>query len=160
VSKSNPNFNLAIYLNGILIADLPKGTGSKVVEWEFKSGINKIVVTYDKSLSGQVSFNLIEGLSLSRYGLVFVDYFNYLDSFEFQNKANADNYYFTIDTIFGRKEILASKQLTGKSNFIYTSNNPSAVNAVRFRVDLNRYEDPLVSPIVESVRIKFKHRDA
>ncbi len=160
VSKSDPNFNLAIYLNGILIADIPKGTSSKVIEWEFKSGINKVVVTYDKTVSGQVSFNLIEGLSLSRYGLVFVDYFNYLDPFEFQNKVNEDSYYFTIDTIFGRKEILSSKQLNGKSNFIYTSNNPLAVNAVRFRVDLNRYEDPLASPMVESVRIKFKHRDA
>lgn len=160
VSKSNPNFNLAIYLNGILIADLPKGTGSKAVEWEFKSGINKIIITYDKLVSGQVSFNLIEGLSLSRYGLIFVDYFNYLDPFEFQNKVNEDSYYFTIDTIFGRKEVLASRELTGKSNFIYTSNNPSAVNAIRYRMDLNRYEDPLASPIVESVRIKFKHRDA
>jgi len=160
VSKSNPNFNLAIYLNGILIADLPKGTASKAIEWEFKSGINKIIITYDKLVSGQVSFNLIEGLSLSRYGLIFVDYFNYLDPFEFQNKVNEDSYYFTIDTIFGRKEVLASRELTGKSNFIYTSNNPSAVNAIRYRIDLNRYEDPLASPIVESVRIKFKHRDA
>ncbi len=160
VSKSNPNFNLAIYLNGILIADIPKGTGSKVIEWEFQSGVNKIVVAYDKLSAGQVSFNLIEGLPLSRYGMVFVDYFNYLDPFEFQNKTNNDSYYFTIDTVFGRKEILASKQLDGKSNFIYTSNRPLAVNAVRFRVDLNRYEDPLASPMVESVRIKFKHRDA
>ena len=92
--------------------------------------------------------------------MLFRSYFNYLDPFEFQNKVNEDSYYFTMDTIFGRKEILASKQLSGKSNFIYTSNNPLAVNAVRFRADLNRYEDPLVSPIVESVRIKFKHRDA
>ena len=160
VSKSNPNFNLAIYLNGVLIADLPKGTATKAVEWEFKSGINKIIITYDKLVSGQVSFNLIEGLSLTRYGLIFVDYFNYLDPFEFQNKVNEDSYYFTIDTIFGRKEVLASRELSGKSNFIYTSNNPSAVNAVRYRIDLNRYEDPLASPIVESVRIKFKHRDA
>ena len=160
VSKSNPNFNLAIYLNGVLIADLPKGTATKAVEWEFKSGINKIIITYDKLVSGQVSFNLIEGLSLTRYGLIFVDYFNYLDPFEFQNKVNEDSYYFTIDTIFGRKEVLASRELSGKSNFIYTSNNPSAVNAVRYRMDLNRYEDPLASPIVESVRIKFKHRDA
>jgi hypothetical protein len=160
VSKSNPNFNLAIYLNGVLIADLPKGTATKAVEWEFKSGINKIIITYDKLVSGQVSFNVIEGLSLTRYGLIFVDYFNYLDPFEFQNKVNEDSYYFTIDTIFGRKEVLASRELSGKSNFIYTSNNPSAVNAVRYRIDLNRYEDPLASPIVESVRIKFKHRDA
>ena len=85
---------------------------------------------------------------------------NYLDPFEFQNKVNEDSYYFTIDTIFGRKEVLASRELSGKSNFIYTSNNQSAVNSIRYRVDLNRYEDPLSSPIVESVRIKFKHRDA
>lgn len=159
VVKSNSDFNLAIYLNGILIADLPKGTVGRAVEWEFKPGINKIVITYDKLLSGQISFNLTEGLSLSRYGSIFVNYFNYLDQFEFQNKVSEDNYYFTIDTIFGRKELLASKELSGKSNFIYISNNLGAVSDIRYRVDLNRYEDPLSSPMVEFVRIKFKHRD-
>lgn len=157
VTKSSAEFNLAVYLNGILIADLPKGTLSKAVQWDFSSGINRIVITYDKNYSGQIYFSLMEGLNISRYGTVFADMFNYLDPLEFQNKVTNDNYYFTIDTVFGRKEILASRYISGDSNFIFTSKNPSAVQAVRYRADLNRHDNPYSTPILEAVRVKFKH---
>lgn len=157
VTKSSSNFNLAVYLNGVLIADLPKGTSSKAIQWDFISGINNVVITYDKNYSGQIYFSLMEGLNISRYGTVFSDIFNYLDPLEFQNKVTEDSYYFTIDTVYGRKEILASKYISGDSNFIFTAKNPSAVKAVRYRVDLNRHDNPYSTPILESVRIKFKH---
>jgi hypothetical protein len=160
VTKSSSNFNLAIYLNGILIADLPKGVTSKAIQWDFSSGMNNIVITYDKNYIGQMNFSLIEGLNISRYGSIFADFFNYLDPLEFQNKVTEDNYYFTIDTVFGRKEILASKSISGDSNFIFTSKNSSAVEAVRFRVDFTRYDNPYITPILESIRVKFKHTDS
>jgi hypothetical protein len=159
-TKSSANFNLAIYLNGVLIADLPKGVSSKAVQWDFSSGINNIVISYDKNYVGQMYFSLAEGLNISRYGSVFSDYFLYLDPLEFQNKATEDNYYFTIDTVFGRKEILASKYISGDSNFIFTSKNASTVEAVRYRVDFTRYDNPYITPILESIRVKFKHTDA
>jgi hypothetical protein len=159
ITKSSADYNLAVYLNGILIADLPVGTINKTIEWDFIDGINKLVVTYDKNIIGQISFNLIEGLNISRYGSIFIDYYGYLDPFEFQNKVTNDNYYFTIDTIFGRKEILASQQLVGKSKFNFITKNSGLVESIRFRVDLNRYEDPFVSPVIESIKIKFKHND-
>lgn len=160
VTKSSSNFNLAIYLNGILIADLPKGVTSKAVQWDFLSGINNIVVIYDKNYTGQMYFSLAEGLNISRYGSIFSEYFTYLDPLEFQNKVTGDNYYFTVDTVFGRKEILASKSISGDSNFIFTSKNSSTVQAVRYRVDFTRYDNPYITPILESVRVKFKHTDA
>jgi len=160
VTKSSSNFNLAIYLNGILIADLPKGVTSKAVQWDFLSGVNNLVITYDKNYLGQMFFSLAEGLNISRYGSIFSDQFIYLDPLEFQNKVTEDNYYFTIDTVFGRREILASRSISGDSNFIFTSKNSSSVQAVRYRVDFTRYDNPYITPILESVRVKFKHRDS
>jgi hypothetical protein len=157
--KSSADFNLAIYLNGILIADMPKGTISKAIQWNFIPGINKLTVTYDKDYVGQISFSLMENLNISRYGTVFTDTFTYLDPVEYQNKATIDDYYFTIDTVFGRKEILSSKSISGDSNFIFTTKNPFNVEAIRYRVDFNRYDNPFSSPILDSIRVKFKHRD-
>jgi hypothetical protein len=159
VSKSSFNFNLAIYLNGVLIADLPRGVTSKAIQWDFLAGVNNLVITYDKDYVGQMNFSLIEGLNISRYGSVFADYFTYLDPLEFQNKVTEDNYYFTIDTVFGRKEILASKAISGDSNFTFILKNPLTVDSIRYRVDFTRYEDPYITPLLESIRVKFKHRD-
>lgn len=158
--KSSPDFNLGIYLNGILIGDLPRGTLTKSIQFNFIQGINKITVTYDKNYSGVISFSLMEGLSLSRYGTIFTDSFQYLDPLEFQNRSTSDGYYFTIDTVFGRKEILTTKLVSGDSNFIFTVNDPLNVPAIRYRVDMNRYDNPYSSPILQTIKIKFKHRDA
>lgn len=159
VIKSSADFNLAIYLNGVLIGDLPKGTLTKAIQWNFIQGENKLNITYDKQYAGQINFSLIEGLNISRYGSVFTDMFNYLDSVEYQNRATNDNYFFTIDTVLGRKEILCTKDIFGDSNFIFTSKNDLNVSAIRYRVDLNRYDNPYCSPILESIRVKFKHGD-
>ena len=106
-----------------------------------------------------MSFSLAENLNISRYGSVFSDLFRYLDPLEFQIRATNDNYYFTIDTVYGRREILSTKQILGESNFIFTSRNDYNVSSVRYRADLMRNDNPYSSPILETIRIKFKHRD-
>ena len=32
-------------------------------------------------------------------------------------------------------------------------------NSIRYRIDLRRYNNPLQTPVIDSVRIKFKHID-
>jgi hypothetical protein len=54
VVKSSDGFNLGIYLNGILIADLPAGTASTFAEWDLLTGDNNVIITYDKSITGPV----------------------------------------------------------------------------------------------------------
>jgi hypothetical protein len=159
IKKSVSTFDLAVYLNGIRIADLPSGQLSQSVEWNFLEGINDIVVTYDKASSGQISFSLTEGIDLNTYGSIFTDYFFYLDRFDFRNKNMNDNFYFTIDNPFGRKEIIASSNIQNQSRFSYISNNATAPKAIRYRIDFSRFENPFVSPKVDSLRIKFKHKD-
>lgn len=157
VVKSSSDFALAIYLNGKLIADLPEGLKTKAIQWNFTEGENKLKITYDKEYVGQINFSLIEGLNLSRYGTIFTEKFTHLDPIEFQNRATNDNYFFTIDTIFGRKELLCAKEIMGDSNFIFTLKNKLNVSSIRYRVDLNRYDNPYCSPMLESIRVKFKH---
>lgn len=157
VSKTNYNFNLAIYLNGELIADLPKGVTSKSVEWNFSQGVNNIIITYDKPFSGVASFSLMEGTKISNYGSVFVDYFYFLDPFDFANKQIETENYFTIDTLFGSKQIFASQKIEGVAKFGYTIKSDRSPSAIRFRADLTRYENPYSTPVLENFKIKFKH---
>ena len=70
-----------------------------------------------------------------------------------------DNLYFTIDNPFGRKEIISSAPLINLSRFSYISNTNNSPSAIRYRIDLNRYQNPFTSPKVDSLKIKFKHNN-
>jgi hypothetical protein len=70
-----------------------------------------------------------------------------------------DNLYFTIDNPFGRKEIITSASINGLSRFSYLSNKTTAPSSIRYRIDLTRFENPFASPKVDSLKIKFKHKD-
>lgn len=157
ISKTSYNFNLAVYLNGELLADLPNGVTSRSVEWNLIEGVNNIIITYDKPFSGVASFSLMEGTLLSRFGSIFVDYFYYLDPFDFANKEISTDNYFTIDKVLGRKQIFSSQRVEGISRLSYTKNSDTSVQAIRFRADLNRYENPYSTPLLQSYKIKFKH---
>ena len=159
IKKSITTFDLAVYLNGVRIADLPSGKLNETIEWNFLSGINDLVITYNKPSTGAVSFTLTDGTDLSAYGTIFTDYFFYLNSFDFRNRNMNDNLYFTIDNPFGRKEILASAPTNGLSRFSYLSNKATAPSSIRYRIDLTRFENPFASPKVDSLKIKFKHKD-
>jgi len=159
VTKSREDFDLAIYLNDILIADLPSGTLSKDIEWDFKVGINYIKIAYDKSFEGLISFNVISGRRLSDYGTVFLDYYAYLDPYEFRQRVSENSYIFTIDEAFGASEILSSRQLKGVSQITYYGEKSEWVKAVRYRADLYRDKNPLISPIIDNIRIKFRHNE-
>lgn len=159
VVKSREDFNLAIYLNDTLIADLPSGSSSKDVQWDFKKGINFIKITYDKNFEGLINFNIMSGKSISDYGTLFLDYYSYLDPYEFRQRASDSNYVFTIDNVFGSRELVASKYLSGTSQLKYYGDEAKPVTAVRFRADLYRGNNPLVSPSIDSIRVKFKHSE-
>lgn len=160
VNKINYNFNLAIYLNGINIADLPKGTLTKPVEWNFNAGLNSIIITYDKPFNGSISFSPMEGTSFSKFGSLFTDYYNYLNPLDFQNKATDLGNYFTIDAIYGGKEIISSKLIDYNCTFKYITKVADPVTAIRYRIDLDRFDNPLNTPVVDYVRLKFKHASA
>ena len=160
VTKSRDDFNLAIYLNGTLIADLPSGVISSTIEWNFITGINNIVVTYDKNFSGLIDFNLMSNKNLIDYGTMFLDYFSYLDPMEFKRRVDISANLFTISPFYTRREILSSRQISGKSLLNYYSNTLDTVTAVRYRADLIRYENPLQTPLIDSIRVKFKHNDS
>ena len=160
VTKSRDDFNLAVYLNGSLIADLPAGVISSTIEWNFITGINNIVVTYDKNFSGLINFNLMSNKNLTDYGTMFLDYFSYLDPMEFKRRLDISAHLFTIDNFYARREILSSREISGRSLLNYYSNTLDTVTAIRYRADLTRYENPLQTPLIDSIRVKFKHNDS
>ncbi len=157
--KNRDDFNLSVYMNGVLITDLPSGRTSSIVEWNFIKGINNIYIVYDKIFTGLISFNIMAGTSIETYGTLFLDYFSYLDPIDFRRKINSQTNTFTIDNFYGRKELIASKEVTQRSSIQYYSANPDTITGVRYRIDLERYENPLQTPIIDAIRIKFKHSD-
>ena len=170
ITKSSSDFNLAVYLNGGNIVDLPTGTISKTIEWNIIQGINNIIITYDKSSSGSIFFNLMSGKNITDYGNLFLEYYRYLDPIEFRRAANEYVNVFTIDDFYGSKQILASNSFynnetssdsenVNKSVIRYYSNPESVVDAIRYRVDFSRYSNPLQTPILDAIRIKFKHNN-
>ena len=77
---------------------------------------------------------------------------------------------FTIDDFYGSKQILASNSFynnetssdsenVNKSVIRYYSDPESVVDAIRYRVDFSRYSNPLQTPILDAIRIKFKHNN-
>lgn len=157
--KNRDDFNLAVYLNGVLIADLPSGKTNSNIEWNFIKGINNIYITYDKIFTGLINFSIMSGTNIDTYGTVFLDYFSYLDPIEFRRRINSDFNTFTIDNFYNRREILTSKQISNRSVIQYYTANPDLVTAVRYRIDLERYDNPLQTPIIDALRIKFRHSD-
>ena len=158
--KSSSEFNLAIYMNGVLVSDLPNGTISSPAEWNFIQGINTVQITYDKKYSGLINFNIMSGARLVDYGVIFLDYYSYLDPIEFRRRANSESNVFTIDTIYNKRYILSSKDISSRTLFRYYSNTEDVVSSIRYRIDLSRYNVPLQTPIIDAVRIKFRHRDS
>jgi hypothetical protein len=160
ISKSRPDYNLSVFLNGTLICDLPSGVISKDIEWNFISGVNEIYIGYDKPFSGDgISFSMFSGAGLNEYGIVYVNYISYLSPEDFRQKLNRSENIFTIDTLYNTREIIADKKLLGTSMIRYYSDVSDAISAVRYRVDLRRYDNVFSSPVLNSIRVKFKNSD-
>ena len=159
VFKSDNNFDMAVYLNNEQIANIPTGSRSKEVDFNFVIGANSIIITYDKSTYGDINFSPIVGRDLSEFGDVYVDYYTYLNPVDFKNLTDSNKLFFTIDTINSTKYILSSKEIKAKSKIYYYDNNSSQISSIRFRIDLHRFDNPLATPVVDLMRVKFKHNE-
>lgn len=159
ITKSREDFNLAVYVNETLVADVPSGTLSRDIEWDFKNGVNLIKITYDKNFEGLISFNLMSGKNISDYGTLFTDYYSYLDPYEFRQRVSDTSLVFTIDNIFGSRHVISSKYLYGTSQIKYFGEVSNPITSIRYRADLYRGSNPLVSPSIDNIRVKFKHNE-
>jgi len=157
VVKENYDYNLSIYLNNALIADLPSGTISSSIEWDFVVGTNTIEIYYDKALSTSTGFNLMSGSSLEQYGTVFIEYYNYVDPIEFRRKALGASALFTIDNIFGQRQLISNRYIDSGSTLNYFTDKNDNVTSVRYRVSMRRYSDPLQTPALNSIKVRFRN---
>ncbi len=159
ISKSDTsvNWDMAVYLNGTLLADIPSGVSRAEVNWSFKKGVNNIVVTFDASGTSSGSISLMSGVSITNYGVPFVKYYSYVDPFDFRINRNEQDLVFTIDNYLGNNEIFCRSQISNNSRIVFQSNVTNPVKAVRFRADFSRFSSPFGTPALESYRIKFKN---
>jgi len=159
VFKSSDNFSLCVYLNNVQVANVPVGVNFANVELNFVEGINNLIITYDKSEYGLVNFSPINGRNLSDFGDVYLDYFTYLSPIDFKNITDSNRSFFTIDTINATKYILSTKEIRSRSKIFYYDNIIQQPTSVRFRIDLHRFDNPLTTPVIDSMRVKFKHNE-
>jgi hypothetical protein len=151
------DWDLAVYLNGVKIADLQAGEVSKNITWNFIKGINKIVITFDTEANASGSISLMDGVSITNYGTPFLNYYTYVDPFDFKTNRTSTDSVFTIDKYLGRKEILCRKEIKDNSRIVYFSNKVNQVNKIRFKADFTRYNNPFGTPSLGEYRIKFKN---
>ena len=82
------DWNVSINLNGRPTI-ISAGESSGLVEWNFKTGINNIKVAIDIKGSANGSISLMDSKSILNYGLVYSQYYGYVDPIEF--KVNTNN---------------------------------------------------------------------
>jgi len=160
IVKSSIDFNLSVYLNGNLICDLPSGNMSTSMEWNFIKGVNNIQIGYDNFTNFTQTVSLMSGISLTEYGTIYLDYFTYLDPVEFRRRSFESLNAFTIQEVYGQKQIISTKQIQSNSLVRYYQNASDAITSIRYRIDMFRGSNPLTSSRVNAVRIKFKHTDS
>lgn len=159
ISKSDTsvNWDMAVYLNGTLLADIPSGVSTKEVSWSFKKGVNNIVVTFDAAGTSSGSISLMSGVSIANYGVPFVKYYSYVDPFDFRINRNESDLVFTIDNYLGNNEIFCRSQISNNSRIVFQNNLINPVKSIRFRADFSRFSNPFGTPSLNSYRIKFKN---
>lgn len=157
-------WDVAVYVNDTKHV-IPAGKNSETIEWRFKSGINKIKIAIDcpspssdtKGPSAKGSITLMESHSIIEYGIVYQEYYSYVDPLELVHTRSSFENVFTIDNSFGNLEILSKKPIKENSRIFYYLNNNKKVEKIRLRADFHRGLNPLVTPSLNSYRIKFKN---
>ena len=159
------NWDMAIYLNGSLIKRIKPGVSQDNVLWNFKEGINNVIICIDakpkttsvSKLGLYGSFTLMQQSRISEYGLIYQKYLSYIAPEIFKNNNGIVNDSFSIATIDTEKYIISNRNILYESRFYYYVNNTeSIVDAVRVRINMKRNQfNSKSSPIVTSYRVKF-----
>jgi hypothetical protein len=154
--STSKQWGVGIYLNNE-VSIIPAGVSSETVQWNFKAGINTLKVAIDIAGSANGSISLMDAKSLLDYGLVYTQYYGYVDPLEFKSNRSVYDNVFTIENFFGNKEIFSRSNIRDKSRIFYYTNNPDSVKKIRFRADFSRGKNPLSTPAIDSFKVKFKN---
>lgn len=164
--KSDSNsqlWDVKVFLNGRLIADMPVGVNKLTVPWKLKEGKNHVVVMSNIPIGTIVNpspyigtFNLMTDSNLFDFGTVKLNDWIYVDPFKFQNNQiyNANTF-----TIYN-KEIVSGKEPTNNFRLKYKKPTSTSPDSIRFRADFARTSnDSKVSPICDSYRVRFSYAE-
>lgn len=149
-------WNVSVYVNG-KPTYIPSDQVSETIQWNFKQGVNLIKIAIDAEESANGSITLMDGSNLSNYGLVYQDYYSYVDPLDFKKSRSASDYVFTIENYFGNKEVFSRSDIRSNSKIFYYTNTPNPIDAIRVRADISRSQNPVSSPSMDSFTLKFKN---
>jgi len=159
-------WDMAVYLNGVLLKRLKPGQDRDVVIWNFREGRNTVQIAIDakpKETSGEnggLSGELVltQKSFISDYGLIYQKYLSHINAQMYKNKNQVTNNTFAIDLINNKKYLISNSPIVPGSRLYYHVINPiNQVDSVRVRADLLRsVNNPLSTPAITSYRLKFK----
>ena len=162
-STGSQLWDVKAFLNGREIANMPVGTNKVVAPLKFNKGKNSLIVAANipaastQFLSpyiGSITFDVVE------YGTIKLSDMTYVDTYKFGDDGYRDatntspNKWFTIFN----NEIVTRTKLTDNYRLRYASATGNAPTAIRFRVDLSRFEeDNRIAPLLDSYRLRFSY---
>jgi len=168
VVKSNPNsklWDLKLYLNGRLIADMPLGLDKLNVPIKLSKGKNSIVLVVDiPAATGVSSVPYIGSVAFKAqdFGQVKLSNLTYVDIHKFRDSGYRDltnvspNKWFTIYN----NEIITRSRITDNYRLSYSSVTDTGPESVRIRADLSRSTRVKnLTPMIDSYRLKFAYKD-
>jgi len=167
---NSSNWDMAIYLNGVIIKRIRPGIRMDNITWNFKKGANNVKICIDaqpkKSVASQLglygSFTLMQQSRISEYGFVYQNYMMYINNQLFRQENELIKNSFSIDKIDTINYIISNRPLVDGSRFYYTTTSDSSdVQSMRVRINMTReLTSPKASPIITSYKVKFKRSDS
>lgn len=167
---NSSNWDMAIYLNGVIIKRIRPGIRMDNITWNFKKGANNVKICIDaqpkKSVASQLglygSFTLMQQSRISEYGFVYQNYMMYINNQLFRQENELIKNSFSIDKIDTINYIISNRPLVDGSRFYYTTTSDSSdVQSMRVRINMTReLTSPKASPVITSYKVKFKRSDS
>lgn len=164
-AKQDPNsklWDVKVFLNGRVIATMPKGVDKLTIPWKFTQGKNHIAIlvnipspTLEYPAPYLGSLSLMTDDNLTSFGTVKISDWNYVDFFKFQNNLDDKQNNFTIYN----DEIITRKKVTDNIRVSFSKATQTGPESVRTRIDLSRSSTySKVTPVIDSYRLRFSYK--
>lgn len=158
VDVRSQTWDVKVFLNGRPLGHLPVGTHRMQLPWNFRRGLNHIVLLVRIPISAGTSDPFMGAVSLFgrgqlfEYGSVHLSRWEYVDMFTMRYNESGQPRTFTIHN----NELISRRQPTTNYQLKYAVSTGEGPRAVIFRAEMSRTRNnPNVTPTLNAYRLRF-----
>lgn len=162
VDPRSRTWDIHIYLNGKPLGHLPSGTDKMQLPWNFKEGLNHVVLLIRIPTSSELTDLFMGAVSLFGrghlydYGSVYLSRWSYVDLFTMKYNESGQPKTFTVH----ENELISRRKPTTNYQLKYTTGTGQGPRAVLLRADMSRANNnPNVSPELRKYRVRFSYAE-